>query len=587
MRHKILLVDDEANVLKALQRLLRRDAYELLLAHGGKEALDVLSQHDDLAVVISDQRMPEVSGAEVLRKAYELHPDAVRIALTGEADTESILQCINQARVSNVLLKPWDDDALKSVIKEAVEAHWIRLENERLEQLSRRQKQELAQLAKGLEEKVEQRTQELAEAKKRIESSLHDLSGVLADLMDLHAPGLRGHTRRVADMSRRLAEAIDLPPDQVAAAESAGLLHDLGKVALPPDILHKLPRNHTQEERDLVRRHPVIGSELLKDVARFSDVAQAVRHHHENIAGTGYPDGLKGEKIPLASRIIAVCDAYDRFRYPAGQSLMVSPSKAARFLEMAAGKRFDERLVTTFLAEDIPTYTEAGLTEVEISINHVLPGMRLTKDVVNAAGRPLLRRNIELTAENIEQLTNSAGFDPIISRIYVAKDSVPESVGEALKSEDETKPSATAGAAKQKTAEQSAQADHDRPLVIVVDDEQHIVNALRRELRWGGYDVEGFTQPAEALGHLRAEKDAFALITDFNMPGVRGDRLLAQVQQEFPELPCLVLTGHATRDNVVRLCRAAHIVRILTKPWDKEILLQTLDGLRSQLTPDT
>lgn len=226
MKHKILLVDDEPGILKSLERLLRRDGYEILKAEGGEQAIEMIEEHEDLALIISDQRMPGMNGAQVLARAVELRPDTVRIALTGYGDASAILACINRGQVSRFLLKPWDDDSLRQTVRDSVNSYWMKTENQRLEMLNCNQTIELQELNSALEKKVQERTQELEQAKERVANSLSNFQAVLVRLMEMHDPGLRGHGRRVADMSKRLAEEVDCSPVQVEAIESAALLHD-------------------------------------------------------------------------------------------------------------------------------------------------------------------------------------------------------------------------------------------------------------------------------------------------------------------------------------------------------------------------
>jgi response regulator RpfG family c-di-GMP phosphodiesterase len=343
---------------------------------------------------------------------------------------------------------------------------------------------------------------------------------------------------------------------------------------LPDSIIEKNIQEMSAAEKERYYKHTVLGSDLIKDVKGLENIALIIRNHHESFSGKGFPDGLEGENIHKGARIIAVADLYDRYRYPPGKSVIGSKKIAENMLQMASGSRLDEHLVEVFLNMGIPNYTEEGEHEIEISFKELKPGMVLARDIVNFSGRPILKKFVVFNDELIEELLNSSSFDSVVSRIFILKDSLKGDVEEDASAADE-------GGQESKEEPVVAQAiEVNKPLVIVVDDERHVVNALRRELRSGGYEVEAFTEPIEALQQLRYEKHTHAFITDYNMPGVRGDRLLAQVQKEYPDLPCIVITGKATKDTVAQLVSRAKLTRILPKPWDKKILLNTLDGLK-------
>ncbi|MBN2712973.1 MAG: response regulator [Planctomycetes bacterium] len=574
MNGKVMLVDDEQGVLNALERLLRRDKYEIIKAGGGREAIELMKLHSDIALIISDMRMPDVDGAKVMEEAYKLTPDSIRIALTGYADSDTIMNCINHGQVRQFFLKPWNDDELRTMVKENVTIYNISKENKKLEEQIYEQNMQLQSMNEELEKKVAIRTEALVKAREAIRDSMKSVLSLLTGMMEMHAPGTRGHCRRVADLSLRLAKALNLGEDQLWEIEAAALVHDIGKIALPSYLNGKSMHDMSAEEREEYKKHPAIGRDLLAEIPGFENIADLICNHHESVSGNGFPTGAKGDSIPLGGRIMAVADSFDRYCHPTGGGILMAKSKAFKFLEMAAGNKLDPDLVALFLKADIPSYTDEGAHEVEMGINHLVPGMILSKDITNIIGKSLVKKNTTLTLDIIDQIANNPGFDPTVSRIFILKDSIPqESTSDA---EDTDSP-----ATKKKSGDEAQ-----RNLVVVVDDEQHVLNALRRELRSGGYDVETFTNPIDAIQQIRMEKNVYALITDFNMPAVRGDRFIGQVQKEFPNIPCIVITGLATKDTVVLLRKSVKVARMLPKPWDKELLLKTLADFGSNQTKE-
>ncbi len=159
-RYRILAVDDEVNILHSLRRLLRKENYELLLANSAEEGLNILEK-GEVNLIISDQRMPGMKGVEFLKRVMELYPDTIRIILSGYTDVNAITAAINEGHIYQFILKPWNDEELKSIIRRALEQWELQMENKRLVEKIKRQNEELKMLNEDLEKKVEERTREL------------------------------------------------------------------------------------------------------------------------------------------------------------------------------------------------------------------------------------------------------------------------------------------------------------------------------------------------------------------------------------------------------------------------------------------
>lgn len=155
----LLIVDDEPNILAALMRLFRRDGYQLLRADSGRAALDILAQHE-VGVIVSDQRMPDMTGVQFLSKARETWPDTVRIMLSGYTELSSVTDSINQGAIHKFLTKPWDDDALRETVREAFKLFQITRENTRLNIALRQANSELTRWNLELEQRVADKTLE-------------------------------------------------------------------------------------------------------------------------------------------------------------------------------------------------------------------------------------------------------------------------------------------------------------------------------------------------------------------------------------------------------------------------------------------
>lgn len=170
----------------------------------------------------------------------------------------------------------------------------------------------------------------------------------LANALEAKDPYTRGHSERVGAASRDLAQALGLPASDAEALGQAGLLHDIGKLGVPEAVLGK--RGALEDaEWEMMRRHPLIGAQIVAPFEFFAAGALTIRHHHERSDGSGYPDGLAGEAIPLGSRIVAVADVFDALTSDRPYRSALRPAEALEHLRGQAGRTLDARIVTVFL----------------------------------------------------------------------------------------------------------------------------------------------------------------------------------------------------------------------------------------------
>jgi len=311
MSHTILFVDDEVNILKAVKRLLRHEPWEVLTAPRPHEALKLLDTAE-VQVVISDQRMPDMSGVDLLAAVRERHPDIVRMMLTGYTEINVAVEAINRGEIFRLITKPWNDEELKATLRQALD-HWdLKEEIKRLNLVTREQNFKLQDMNRNLEHKVRDRTKQLAEKHSELRTAYIQTIRALAEAVDAKDAYTRGHSERVGVYSSKIAREIGLPKELIERVYIAGLLHDVGKIGVRDAVITK-PDRLTPEEYEEIKQHPEIGYRILEPVEFLRDVAPCVRHHHEWYDGSerGYPDQLRGDRIPLPSRVILVADTVE------------------------------------------------------------------------------------------------------------------------------------------------------------------------------------------------------------------------------------------------------------------------------------
>jgi putative nucleotidyltransferase with HDIG domain len=309
--HCVLFIDDEANILKALQRLLRNEGCRVLTAARGSDALDLLDRERP-QVVVSDQRMPEISGVDLLQSVRQRHPDVIRILLTGYTEMNVAVEAINRGEIFRLVTKPWNDEELKATLRQAFDTFDLKSEIRRLNQVTREQNLKLQELNRGLEVTVRERTKQLFDKHQELRIAYVQTIKALAEAVDAKDAYTRGHSERVGVYASKMARELGLPKDQIERVYIAGVLHDLGKIGVRDAVILK-PDKLTDEEYAEMKNHPVIGARILQPVEFLADVVPCVRHHHEWFDGStrGYPGRLAGDQIPLPSRIILVADTVE------------------------------------------------------------------------------------------------------------------------------------------------------------------------------------------------------------------------------------------------------------------------------------
>ncbi len=307
------MVDDAENIRLALQDCLNLLGYDVCTAASGAEALNLLrSQRVDL--VLTDQGMPGLSGLDLVKATTLMHPHMPVVLLTGLTDVE-LAKTSLQLGASDFITKPVNVRELPIVI----------------------------------ERNLMRRKLEVARLKEREAAVLLEAIKALASAVDAKDPYTARHSMRVNRLAFALADRIGLPADERYVLDLAAWMHDVGKIGVPDRILTK-PSALAPAEHEIMKQHPTKGGEIVGQIEELSLVADAIRHHHERVDGRGYPDGLRGEAIPLTSRIIHVADAFEAMTSDRSYRRSLSRRAALEELRRYSGTQFDADLVDAFVA---------------------------------------------------------------------------------------------------------------------------------------------------------------------------------------------------------------------------------------------
>ncbi len=407
---RILCVDDEPNILAALRRLFRQTGYQVRVANSGAEGLQLL-EADEADLVISDMRMPEMDGAAFLKQVRQRWPRTLRILLTGYADIGSTVEAINQGEVFRYISKPWDDQDLLLIVRHALERLELERERARLEALTTQQNEELKDLNANLELKVMERTVELRKAHEKLKASFLTSIKVFANLIELRGGVLAGHSRRVADVARKIALRMGLSAPEAQDIFLAGLLHDIGKIGFTDDLLAKPVSHLTGEELGAYRKHAARGEQALMSLTEVQGAAAIVRAHHERYDGTGFPDALAGLAIPLGARILAVANDYDGLQMGILTPRKFSAEDARKLIAESRGKRYDPLVVDAFL--EVAGGIEGVVKEMAVLAQDLKPGMVLARDLLTRDGMMLLAADYVLDERLIQQMQAYAASEGI------------------------------------------------------------------------------------------------------------------------------------------------------------------------------
>lgn len=409
----LLLVDDEDNILNSLRRVLRNEPYRLLTAGSGEAALALLEQQP-VDLVISDARMPGMDGATLLAEVQQRWPQCLRILLTGYADITTTVKAINEGQIYRYISKPWDDDELRLIIRQALAFQHSERERLRLEALTREQNERLQELNATLDQRVRDRTAELEQTADMLDLAYAELrksyvtaTEVFANLVGQRLSKERQTNTQVIALVKAYAEHHRLDERSSNDLAMAAALYNIGKLTWDDQLLGRPSDTLYKEERARYRQYPVVGENLLMTLEPVQDAGRLIRHHQERWDGNGFPDRLEGVAIPFGARLLKLAVDFIELQRGLVLERRLNRDEALLLIKKYAGRLYDPELCDAFIelcTSLAPDLVLADASILAVDTRRLEPGMLLARNLHAENGMLLLNEGKPLTRALIDKL---------------------------------------------------------------------------------------------------------------------------------------------------------------------------------------
>ena len=327
---RALVVDDDGEVRHSLARVLQSLGLSTVEAKNGREALALLEEQGEVPLIVSDLYMPEMDGITFLREVHRRWSDVAFIMLTGVAEVSTAVECLKHGAF-DYIAKPFVVDEVRARVDNALEKRRLVLENRFLQH--------------SYQERLEASIRELDQRNKEQFVGQIQMAVRMLEKKDVYT---RGHSQRVSRYAVKTAVFLGFTGDVLDQIRLGGELHDIGKIGTRDSVLQK-PGPLTESEFEEIKKHVTEGEEILQPLRREHPlVLQIVRNHHERLDGSGFPDGLRGEAIPMVARVVAVVDAFDAMTTNRSYRKPRAAREAMEELVRFAGVQFDPAVVSAF-----------------------------------------------------------------------------------------------------------------------------------------------------------------------------------------------------------------------------------------------
>jgi response regulator RpfG family c-di-GMP phosphodiesterase len=403
----VLCVDDESNILKSLQRLLQDPSYQLLLANSGEEALTLLA-NNQVDLVLSDMRMPGINGAELMEQVATKYPMTYRIILTGYADMSSAVAAVNLGKINRYMQKPWNNDELKTLVRDGLEQTRLQRQNRLLTQQLAMANKQLRTINQQLEEKVNQRTEQLRQTLLQLRQEQNATMNVLFQMtcQDPHISA--GFAKNVSDLATQLAQKLALSKSEIETIGLAAQLSELGLTGVPVEIYAQPFHKMAAADKKAYLNHPVIARDLLAPAKHLKSVSDIIYHQYEEYKGSGTPGHLMANNIPIGARILAVARDYWGYLFKRLSKEKLQPGDVLSLMKKQIRILYCPdvlRALQKIVIYDHVVFTSSKNPTV---LKDLRPGMVLGLPLYDEAQNLVLSAGHQLTANSVNQLHSMA-----------------------------------------------------------------------------------------------------------------------------------------------------------------------------------
>ncbi len=410
----ILIVDDEPIVLGALKETLEREKYHVVATTSALKALEILRERE-FAVIISDQRMPEMMGLDFLIESKKLRPLCSRILITAVLSLPTIVDAINKGEIFRFVAKPWLREELTATVKNAINRYELILRNSHLTAEAQRLNGQLTIANAALAEQVktlETQKRELDHANRILSTSYEHSLDLCYRILATFDPHLSAQAKALVDIAKKMADTEHFSDDEKHILRASAWLCDLGLIGIPREVtrtFRQFPERLSERDLNALHSHPIYSQTLASHVDNRPGVGETIRAHHERFDGKGFPDGLSGNRIPWTARCLAVAVWFLECGLPKDQAIENIMAESGKALDPEAVRLF---LKVTHLIQ-LPRQVR------EILLDELQPGMVLANGLYSPHGLLLVSEGQTLSPAMIAKIRNHNLVDPISQRLLI------------------------------------------------------------------------------------------------------------------------------------------------------------------------
>lgn len=410
----LLIVDDEPFVLSALKETLEREHYHVVAVTSPLKALSILAERE-FAAIISDHRMPEMTGLDFLIESKNIRPNCSRILITAVLSLPTLVDSINKGEIFRFIAKPWLREELTATVRNAIQRYDLITNNAALRAETLRLNDDLTAANESLKAKVadlEQQRHQLDQLNRDLATSYQHSLELCRRILTTFDPVLGGQVKTLTEICQRMAETEHFTDDERRTLRSASLLCDLGLIGIPRELFRAFkshPERLTERERGMLRNHPVFSQTLATFVDSRPELGEVIRAHHERYDGRGYPDGIAGNKIPWPARCLAVAVDFVESGLPKQAALDA--------ILGGSGQAYDPEAVRLFLK--VTQIARLPRQVREIMLEELEAGMVLANGIYSPHGLLLIGEGQELGPATISKIRSHNQITPIQQRLLV------------------------------------------------------------------------------------------------------------------------------------------------------------------------